>query len=143
MLYPNYKGVSAMMLGELNRNINNDKGDISNLKFNPKMLAELIKLLNDKKITRSGAKMIFAIMYKTGKNPTDIAAENNLFLKDNSDEILEIAKQVLAENPDNVKNYHAGKTQLFGFFMGQIIRKTGKGVNPETVGNILNELLNN
>lgn len=143
MLYPNYKGVSAMMLGELNRNINNDKGDISNLKFNPKMLAELIKMQNDKKITRSGAKMIFAIMYKTGKNPTDIAAENNLFLKDNSDEILEIAKQVLAENPDNVKNYHAGKTQLFGFFMGQIIRKTGKGVNPETVGNILNELLNN
>lgn len=139
--FSDYRGLANMMLGELNRHLNSSGKTISQLKFTPQMLAALIKMCSEKRITKNAAKEIFAIMFTSGGNPEDIAAENNLFTEDNTDELTELAKQILSENSDNVKAYKAGKTQLFGFFMGQVIRRSEKSASPETVKEILMKML--
>ena len=55
--------------------------------------------------------------------------------------IEDIVRSVLAANPGQVVQYHAGKANLRGFFVGQII-KAGKGqVNPQLVNDALDRLL--
>ncbi len=47
-----------------------------------------------------------------------------------SDEDLEkVVLQVIAENSEAVSNYQAGKTQIMGFFLGQVIRLTNPGID--------------
>ncbi len=137
-----YKSVANMMLGELNRCLNKSNIIISNMKFTPTMLAELIKLSKSGKISNNSAKNILAIMFQTGKTAEVIAVENNLIIKDNTDEIINAIDEVICENHDNLLKYKNGKTQLFGYFMGQVIQKTGKGTNPELVKKLLSEKLN-
>ena len=56
-------------------------------------------------------------------------------------EIALIVKQVLRENPDQVDEYRKGKGQLFGFFVGQVMEKTGRTANPRLVNEILTRAL--
>jgi aspartyl-tRNA(Asn)/glutamyl-tRNA(Gln) amidotransferase subunit B len=44
---------------------------------------------------------------------------------------------VLAANPDKVAEYRAGKTKLFGFFVGQVMKATGGAANPALVNDLL------
>jgi aspartyl-tRNA(Asn)/glutamyl-tRNA(Gln) amidotransferase subunit B len=48
-------------------------------------------------------------------------------------ELAKVIAEVLAENQKIVDDYKSGKTQVFGFFMGQTQRKLGKKVDPQTV----------
>lgn len=139
--FSDYKGIANMMLGELNRHLNNSGITLSQLKFTPKMLADLVKMSSEKRITKNAAKDIFAIMFETGEKPEETAVKNNLLTEDKTDEIIKAVKQVLNENTENVKCYKEGKTQLFGYFMGQAVRIIGKSTNPVTVKEILQKIL--
>lgn len=139
--FSDFKGIANMMLGELNRHLNNSSITLSQLKFTPEMLAELVKMSSEKRITKNAAKDIFAIMFETGEKPEEIAIKNNLLTEDKTDEIVKAVWQVLKENAENVKCYKEGKTQLFGYFMGQAIRNIGKSVSPEAVKEILQKIL--
>lgn len=58
-----------------------------------------------------------------------------------TDELEKIIKQVVAQHPQQVAEYKAGKEKMFGFFVGQIMQKTqGKG-NPKLIQEILKKLL--
>jgi len=136
-----YKAAASLMLGELNKHLNLSGKKISDLMFTPKMFAELLVMTVDKKVNISAAKEILAIMFKTGENALNIATKNNL-LSDFSDEkIIICAKKVLSENQENIKKYKSGKTQLFGFFVGEIFRLTNKKADPVKIRNILEKIL--
>ena len=49
---------------------------------------------------------------------------------------------MLDENQDKVAEYKNGKEKLFGFFIGQAMKKTGGKANPKILNEILRELLN-
>lgn len=127
------KTVAKLMLGELNRNLNESGKAISDILFSPEELAELAELSDSGRISKGTGKGILKIMFKTGRKPDEIAKEEGLFLEDNADEIAKITMSVLAENADNVKSYLNGKQKLFAFFMGEIMRQAGKGTNPAAV----------
>ena len=48
-----------------------------------------------------------------------------------------IIDKIIDENPSEVSAYKAGKTQLLGFFMGQVMRETGGKSNPSEVNKVL------
>ena len=52
-----------------------------------------------------------------------------------------IIDEVIAENPDNVEKYRAGKDKLFGFFVGQVMKKSQGKANPAMVNELLKEKL--
>jgi aspartyl-tRNA(Asn)/glutamyl-tRNA(Gln) amidotransferase subunit B len=45
--------------------------------------------------------------------------------------------EVLAENPEQLQQYREGKTKLFGYFVGQLMKKTQGRADPK----LANELL--
>jgi aspartyl-tRNA(Asn)/glutamyl-tRNA(Gln) amidotransferase subunit B len=75
------------------------------------------------------------------KKPKDIVAEHNLGAIDNQDEIKEFIKQVIAENEKSVADYRNGKTQAMGFLMGQVMKRSRGKANPQTVTQLLTQML--
>ena len=53
----------------------------------------------------------------------------------------EIAQKIVDANAPQVEAYRGGKTQLFGFFVGQVMKETKGRANPQTVNSLLKEIL--
>jgi Asp-tRNA(Asn)/Glu-tRNA(Gln) amidotransferase B subunit len=73
----------------------------------------------------------------SGKDPAQIVEEKGLKQVTDTGAIEKIVDEVIAENPDNVAAYRSGKDKLFGFFVGQVMKKSQGKANP----NIINDLL--
>ena len=57
------------------------------------------------------------------------------------DEIRRLASKAVEENPKQAEQYRAGKSSLFGFFVGQVMKSSGGRANPQVVNRILKGLL--
>ena len=139
--YKQYKAVSNMMLGELNRNLNNSGKEISEVKFSPDDMAELVNMSEKGIISKNAAKDVFKIMFETGKKPEEIAKENDFIMENNTEELEKLADKVIAENAEIVESYRAGEERVFGFLMGQLIRYAGKSANPKLAKEVLSDKL--
>jgi aspartyl-tRNA(Asn)/glutamyl-tRNA(Gln) amidotransferase subunit B len=87
------------------------------------------------------AKVIFENMFETGQQPEQIIAEKNLVQISDSDTLNAIIADILSENPDSVIAYKAGRDKLFGFFVGQVMKKTEGKANPSLVNSLLKQNL--
>ena len=55
--------------------------------------------------------------------------------------IEQVVDEVIAKNPKELEQYRAGKVQLMGFFVGQVIKASGGKANPKAVNEILKRKL--
>ncbi|MOA26549.1 Aspartyl/glutamyl-tRNA(Asn/Gln) amidotransferase subunit B [compost metagenome] len=55
--------------------------------------------------------------------------------------ILEIVKEVVANNPASVQDYKAGKDKAIGFLVGQVMKQSKGKANPGLVNKLLVEVL--
>ena len=77
----------------------------------------------------------------TGKAPSDIIAEKGLAQVSDTGAIEAVVDDILAKNAGEVEKYRAGKKQVFGFFVGQVMKAMkGKG-NPTLVNELLKKKL--
>jgi len=97
----------------------------------------LMSLMSDDTISGKIAKDVFAEMIETSKNAADIVEEKGLKQVTDTGAIETVIDEVIAENPDNVEKYRGGKDKLFGFFVGQVMKKTGGKANPKAVNELL------
>ncbi len=107
----------------------------------PDYLVEILKLIDEGKITGTIGKEIFRESFETGVSPLEIVNKKNLIqIKDES--ILEkIVQEVLNENEKAVNDWKNGKEQVLGFLLGQVMKKTEGKANPNLAKNILIEYL--
>lgn len=136
-IYPSYRETSNLMLVELNRCLNESGMLISELKFTPQQLAELVKMSDDSIVTKNSARQILAMMFVSGKNADEIAREEGLVMSTDTDAIERAVDDVISENQEGVASYQNGNEKIVGFLMGQIIRKLGKGANMKLAREIL------
>jgi aspartyl-tRNA(Asn)/glutamyl-tRNA(Gln) amidotransferase subunit B len=121
--------------------INDQKITLSEFKITPAILAALVNLIDEGKINNVAAKEVFAIVAQTGKDPLEIVKEKGLEQIGSAEELEQIIKEIIDQNSQQVAQYKAGKEQLFGFFVGQVMQKTrGKG-NPKMVQELLKKYL--
>ncbi len=117
------------------------KAELSDLLITPKLLAELVSLIDQGTINARVAQDVFIEMAKTGKGPQDIVKEKGLEQVGSTEELEKIIKEIIEANPENVKEYRSGKDKLFGFFVGQAMKKTqGKG-NPQIINELIKKYL--
>ena len=109
----------------------------SELKFNAKQIAQLVKMVDGETISSKIAKQVFEEMVKSGESPTDIVEAKGLIQISDSSIISPIIDQVIAKNPDNVAKFKAGNTKLLGFFVGQVLKATGGKANPKVVNELV------
>ena len=106
-----------------------------------KHISELLNFVKEGMISKTTAKEIFAEMVRTGYQAAKIIKEKGLEQVSDEDELQSVIKSILDENKDLVEKYRSGKTEVIGFFVGQVMRKTAGKANPEVVNKILLEKL--
>src|SRR4051812_36046985 len=109
------------------------KKTIDALPFCPAELAELISFQDNETIFGKIAKDVFAEMLASGGSPAQIVEQKSLKQISNAAELAPIVDKILAANPDNVAKYKEGRNNLFGFFVGQVLKETGGRANPKLV----------
>ena len=134
-------GAANWLQDELLGTLNRSGEDISQSKVRPAMLGELVSKISSGEISGKIAKTVFADMVETGKAPSDIIRDKGLVQISDDAAILPIIEQVLASSPDSVAQYRSGKTSVFGFFVGQVMKATKGQANPERVNRLLREKL--
>jgi aspartyl-tRNA(Asn)/glutamyl-tRNA(Gln) amidotransferase subunit B len=110
------------------------------LAFTPAHLAELVRLVEDKTITRQTAVGLIPRVAETGRSPRALVEAEGLAAISGDEALRELARQVIAENPGEVAAYRA-KPSLLKWFVGQVLRKSKGKANAPLVETILTELL--
>ncbi|MCX5752931.1 MAG: Asp-tRNA(Asn)/Glu-tRNA(Gln) amidotransferase subunit GatB [Candidatus Krumholzibacteria bacterium] len=104
-------------------------------------LAELIALVSGGVISNSAGREIFKEMVRTAESPDTIREKLNLTQVSGAKELEQWVADVIAESPDEVARYRGGKTQLLGFFVGQVMKKSAGKANPKLAGEIVKKML--
>ena len=111
------------------------------LKLTPENLVELISLIEKATISNNIGKQIIIDMLKDGEKASAIVEKKGLSQISDTGAIKEIAQKIIDANPSQVEAYRGGKDKLFGFFVGQVMKETKGRANPQSVNEILKELL--
>ncbi len=104
----------------------------------PKLLNEIITELEKGTISSKQAKEIFYKSLEEEKEPKNYITKDNAQISDKG-ALEEIINTILNNNPKQIEDYHNGKTNLFDYFVGQVMKETRGKANP----NIVKEILNN
>lgn len=135
------KLVSNWLIGELFAFLNRENLTIGQSPISAENLASLTKLISDGVISSKIAKEVFEHMWESGESPDKIVKDKGLVQISDEATIRQEILSVLSANEDKVSEYRSGKEKLFGFFVGQIMKKTGGKLNPKMLNEILTELL--
>jgi aspartyl-tRNA(Asn)/glutamyl-tRNA(Gln) amidotransferase subunit B len=135
------KASSNWIMGELTRVLNERNGDITSSPVSAGGLAELLVLVERGTISGSIAKAVFEKMIATGRPAADIVAAEGLTQIDDDEHIAALVADVIANNPEVVGQYRSGKTNAFGFLVGQVMKGAGGKANPRRVNELLKRAL--
>jgi len=103
--------------------------------------AEFITLIDEGKISSSGAQTMLIHMYKTGGDPSNILDEKGLTQVSDESELEKIIKQIIKNNPQSVEDYKSGKEVALKFLVGQTMKESKGKANPQVAGEILKRKL--
>ncbi len=142
-LHADYKAICNWMMGDFTRRLNEEKIGVDESRVTPEMLADMLKLVDDGKISGKIAKTVFDEMFNTGKKPAAIIKERSLVQLTDEKAIEAAVIEVMKNHPQSVKDYKAGRERAFGFIVGQVMKATKGKANPQLVNKILKEKLKN
>jgi aspartyl-tRNA(Asn)/glutamyl-tRNA(Gln) amidotransferase subunit B len=136
------KAASNWIQGELRRRLKDLGADhMRALRVSPEALAELIHLTERNVISSTVAKEVFDRMWTTGDGARAIVDREGLAQSADADTIGALVAAVLAENPDPVAQFKAGRTNILGFLVGQVIKRSGGKANPKVVQGLVRTAL--
>jgi aspartyl-tRNA(Asn)/glutamyl-tRNA(Gln) amidotransferase subunit B len=137
----NAKAASNWIMTEVMREMKQSQMKIQDSKMTADLLAELISLIDKQIISGKIAKTIFTEIWQTGKSPQKLVDEKGLGQISDDSVIEKIIDGVLKDNQKNVEEYRSGKTKVFGFFVGQIMKLSKGQASPDKVNEILKKKL--
>ena len=129
------------IMGEIAAYLKEEHIEITDTKLTPDNLAELIGLIEKGTISNNIGKQIILEMMQEGKKASKIVEEKGLSQISDTGAIKEIVQKIIDANPNQVEAYRGGKVQLLGFFVGQVMKETKGRANPQTVNELVKELL--
>jgi aspartyl-tRNA(Asn)/glutamyl-tRNA(Gln) amidotransferase subunit B len=126
---------------ELAGYLNKENKNISKSPVSAPMLAGMLVRIKDNTISGKIAKEVFEAMWNGEGDADSIIETKGLKQITDTGAIEALIDEVLANNPDQVAQYKAGKEKMMGFFVGQIMKATQGKANPGQVNQILKKKL--
>jgi aspartyl-tRNA(Asn)/glutamyl-tRNA(Gln) amidotransferase subunit B len=114
---------------------------LSDLKFPPRSILELVTLVEDKTISSSAAQQVFTEMFNSGHAPSDIVKERGLAQVSDMGAIEKFCDEVIAAHPGPAGDFRAGRIAALNFLKGQVMKASKGKANPALVGEILERKL--
>ena len=125
------------VLTEILRVLKEKNISIEEFSVEPQNIGKLIKLIKANTISSKIAKDVFEILLSENKDPEIIVKEKGLVQITDNSEIEKIVEQVLAENPQSVEDYKAGKSNALKYLMGQSMRLSKGKANPQMINEMI------
>ena len=125
------------VLTEILRVLKEKNISIEEFSIESENIGKLIKLIKDNTISSKIAKDVFEILLSENKDPEIIVKEKGLVQITDNSEIEKIVEQVLAENPQSVEDYKAGKSNALKYLVGQSMRLSKGKANPQMINEMI------
>jgi aspartyl-tRNA(Asn)/glutamyl-tRNA(Gln) amidotransferase subunit B len=136
------KAAGNWMQGEVRRRLKDLGGDdMARVPVPPAALAELVLLADRGVISSTVAKEVFDRMWATGRSAADIVEAEGLGQIGDERALAAVVAGVLRDQADAVAQYRAGRTNTFGFLVGQVMKASGGKANPKVVSGLLKRAL--
>jgi len=103
--------------------------------------AKIISMVEDKKINRATGKKLLAKVYEENIDPEKYVEENGLGMVSDTGLLDSAIREVLENNEKSVNEYKGGSQKVFGFLVGQVMKKTQGKADPQTVNKLLKKAL--
>lgn len=102
---------------------------------------ELLKLVSSGQINNNQGKAVLEEMFATGASPREIVQKKGLTIIQDLGFLKTVIQEALNEHSELVERYRSGEDRLLGFFVGQVMRRTGGRAEPVLVNKLLAEAL--
>ena len=138
----NPKTAVNFIMGEIAAYLKENKVEITETKLTPENLAELITLIEKGTISNNiGKQILVEEMITNGEKASAIVEKKGLSQISDEGAIKEIVEKVVNAHPNEIEAYKNGKTNLLGFFVGQVMKETKGRANPKTVNELVRKML--
>lgn len=132
--------VSKAMVRNVRKILKERVWDIGSFPVEPSRFKDWLDVLQTDATPATGS-VILEEMVSTGKSARDILRDEDLSRISDEQELNEIIHEVIENSPDEVARYQEGNKKLLGYFMGQVMKKTGGRSDPRAVRSLLEETL--
>jgi aspartyl-tRNA(Asn)/glutamyl-tRNA(Gln) amidotransferase subunit B len=139
-IYPDAVKLGNFLTSEVMRDVRTSGLDAA-FPVTPTQLAELLTLVDKGTISGKQAKEVYSLLIGATTSPTEIVRERGMAVLSDVGAIEGVARGVLDQNAKQVGAYRSGKPALLGFFVGQVMKKTGNSAAPDVVNAVLKRLL--
>ena len=139
-LHGNWVKVANFVQSEVLGNVESHGLDVK-LPVTPRQVAELLRLVDDGKISGKQAKDVYGAVANTNRSPSDVVAELGMEQVSDASAIEVACRLVVERNPKQAEQLKSGKAALMGFFVGQVMKETKGAANPQMVNDVLRRLL--
>ncbi len=133
------KAIANWITGEVFRIMKESNVEIGQVRIEPDRIPALVALVNKGTITTTIAKQVFADMAATGSPPEEIVRAKGLAVIGDANALGPLVDRVIAENPQPVKDYLAGKEATLKFLIGQLMKATKGQANPKLAAELLTQ----
>ena len=138
----NAKAVANWLLSDISRILNEKELEPDGIPFTAEQLAKVIQLIDKGTISSAIGKKVIEELFENPKNPEEIIKEKGWIQISDEGAIKEVVQKVIANNPQSVADYKAGKDKAVGFLVGQAMKETKGKANPQMLNKMLLEELN-
>lgn len=135
------KLASSWVIGELTGRLNKEGLSIKACPVSASQYAGLLARIKDNTISGKIAKEVFDAMWTDGDDADSIIETKGLKQISDTGALEALADKVIAENPNQVEQFKAGKEKLMGFFVGLIMKETQGKANPGQINQLLKKKL--
>ena len=129
--------VSNWILSEVIAVLNRENIEINTFHIKPDRLASLLSRIQDNTISSKIAKDLFNQMLSNDKTVDEMIKEQGLEQITDEDSISQYVTEVLNEYSDQKDQYLAGKEQVLGFLVGQVMKRSKGKANPKLVNELI------
>jgi aspartyl-tRNA(Asn)/glutamyl-tRNA(Gln) amidotransferase subunit B len=137
----NPKAAANWVINNLRSKLAEGQTSLTDLKFKPSAILELIDLVESGKISTKIAQDVFVEMFATGEPPAKIVEKKGLAQVSDTGAIEKFCDQAIAGNPGPAADFKAGKAAALNFLKGQVMKLSKGKANPALAGEILERKL--
>ncbi len=142
--WPEEQGVSRLvnfLLSEVLREWNRKGSSILSGGLRPGEIAYLVSQVMEERLSLNQAKEVYSLCIEELRSPKTVIQEKNLSQESGEERLGEWIGEVLTENPVEVQAYREGKDRVFGFLVGQVMKKSGGKAHPQKANRLLKDAL--
>lgn len=130
----NARGVGNWVVNDVLRDVKDGPGGMAEVKVSAPALATVVRLTDEGRITGKMAKELYAVLRDTGRTDVEtVVKERGLEVVRDDSAVEAAVDAVLLANPKEVEKMKAGKGNVMGFFVGQVMKQLGGKADPRAV----------